>query len=113
MRRLRLTAATVLAFLGLGCASNEHTLESTEHMNIEELTALCEDLKMRANMDCEWNMRDQQSGMAERQTWEINCRARRDSARRSYDNVCQPWRLQSRPVGVHIDEFHGQRRTGE
>ena len=65
----------------------------------EQASALCEDLQMRANMDCEWNMREQQSSVNNQQTWEINCRARRDSARRSFDNVCQPWRLQPDAAG--------------
>lgn len=77
----------------VGCASREHTLESTSHMTRNELLALCQDLQMRANMDCLWNMEEQQSSVADRQTWEINCRARRDSARESLDNVCQPSRF--------------------
>ena len=76
-----------------GCANKVHTLESTAHMTRNELVALCEDLEMRATMDCEWNMQQQQSAVADRQTWEINCRARRDSARESFDNVCQSSRF--------------------
>jgi hypothetical protein len=99
MSRSRLFVATACASLAIGCASNEHTLESTADMSVEELSALCEDLQMRASMDCEWNMREQQSNVSDRQTWEINCRARQDSARRSFDNVCQPWRLQPDAAG--------------
>ena len=94
MDSLRLSLIAAVVSLVTGCASNEHTLESTQHMSAEELAGLCEDLQMRADMNCEWNMREQQSTVTNRQTWEINCRARRDSARRSFDNVCQPWRLQ-------------------
>ena len=71
-----------------GCAENLHTLESTSDMSREELAALCADLEQRANQDCNWNVLQQQSTMQDRQTWEVNCQARRDSARRSYDNVC-------------------------
>ena len=99
MGRSPVFVVTLAASLIAGCASNEHTLESTEDMSVQELTALCEDLQMRANMDCEWNMREQQSSVNNQQTWEINCRARRDSARRSFDNVCQPWRLQPDAAG--------------
>ncbi len=84
----------VLPVLLCACSQNLHTIESTEHLSQQELAALCEDLRMRADMDCQWNMREQQSSVSDQQTWEINCRSRRDSARRSYDNVCQSWRLQ-------------------
>jgi hypothetical protein len=93
----RLTTSVALFLILTGCANNEHTLESTRDLSNEELAALCEDLQMRASMDCEWNMREQQSSVNDRQTWEISCRSRRDSARRSFDNVCQAWRF--RPEG--------------
>lgn len=80
------------------CASRAHTLESTQDMNRNELLALCEDLRMRAEFDCRWNIEERQSSVANQQTWEINCRARRDSARESYDNVCQASRLRAPEV---------------
>ena len=64
-----------------GCAAGAHTLESTNNLTRNELLALCEDLQMRANMECRWNMEARQSSVTDQQTWEINCRARRDSAR--------------------------------
>ena len=76
-----------------GCASRAHTLESTNNLTRNELLALCEDLQMRASMDCRWNMEERQSSVTDQQTWEINCRARRDSARESFDNVCMPSRF--------------------
>jgi hypothetical protein len=93
-----LLAAAVLC----GCATH-HTLESTENLSDRELAALCADLKMRADMDCRWNMQEQQSSVPNQQTWEINCRARRDSARESFDNVCSQPRLeqQPKPPGDH------------
>jgi hypothetical protein len=95
MRQTWLSAA--LPVLLCACSQNPHTIESTQHLSQEELAALCEDLRMRADMDCLWNMKEQQSSVANQQTWEINCRARRDSARESYDNVCQGWRFQPQP----------------
>ena len=86
-----------LPVLLCACSPNLHTIESTEHLSQEELGALCEDLRMRADMDCQWNMKEQQSSVTNQTTWEINCRARRDAARGSYDNVCQAWRLQPQP----------------
>lgn len=62
-------------------------------MTRNELLALCDDLQMRATMDCEWNIEERQSAVTDQQTWEINCRARRDSARESFDNVCLPSRF--------------------
>lgn len=87
MTRTQATGIFLVAFLA-GCASNVHTLESTKDMNRNELVALCTDLQMRADQDCSWNMREQQSSVPNQQTWEINCRARRDSARQSFENVC-------------------------
>ena len=92
----------VIAILG-GCASRPHTLESTSNLTRNELLALCEDLQMRATMDCRWNMEEQQSSVTDRQTWEINCRARRDSARESFDNVCMPSRF-SDPESIRQKE---------
>lgn len=89
-------AATILAAVAAGCASGVHTLENTSHMSREQLAALCADLEMRARQDCEWNMRDQQSAVQDIQTWEVNCRARRDSARESFENVCLDSRLKER-----------------
>lgn len=80
------------------CASRAHTLESTKDLSRNELLALCEDLRMRAEFDCEWNMKERQSSVSEQQTWEINCRARRDSARESFDNVCQASRFRAPEV---------------
>ena len=79
------------------CGQTVHTIENTEHLSQAELMTLCEDLRMRADMDCQWNMREQQSTLENQQTWEVNCRARRDSARESLDTVCQPWRFQPQP----------------
>lgn len=87
----------LLPVLLCACSQNLHTVENTEHLSQAELVTLCEDLRMRADMDCQWNMRDQQSTLANQQTWEVNCRARRDSARESLDNACQPWRFQPQP----------------
>ena len=91
-RLVRLTLPLLLA----GCMNQAHTLESTSHMSREELSRLCADLEARAAQDCEWNMRDQQSGIQDIQTWEVNCRARRDSARESYENVCMDERTAPR-----------------
>ena len=66
-------------------------------MSREELTALCVDLEIRANQDCEWNMRDQQSEVTDQLTWELGCRTRRDYARDSYDNVCHPANITRAP----------------
>jgi hypothetical protein len=91
---LSLAPALIAAVTISGCA-NPHTLESTESMSDADLSALCADLQMRADMNCEWDMKQQQSSIPDQQTWEINCRARRDSARDSFDNVCmQPRVLQ-------------------
>ena len=95
MRRQWLSAALPL-FL-CACTQTPHTVENTKHLSQAELAELCEDLRMRAAMDCEWNMREQQSSVANQQTWEINCRARRESAQRSYDSACESWRLQPQP----------------
>lgn len=86
-------ALLVLLVMACGCASREHTLENTSHLTRNELLALCDDLQMRATMDCEWNIEERQSAVTDQQTWEINCRARRDSARESFDNVCLPSRF--------------------
>lgn len=87
---------TFLVFSALlavtGCARH-HTLESTAHMTRSELLRLCEDLRVRAEQDCRWNVEEQQSSISNRQTWEINCMARRDSARESFENVCHPSRF--------------------
>jgi hypothetical protein len=89
LRLLLRTLATVIASTLLAaCADNLHTLENTSDLSRGELIALCEDLEMRASQDCSWNMQQQQSRLENQQTWEVNCRARRDSARRSYENVC-------------------------
>jgi len=87
---LRRWLIAACASLPMACTSHVHTLENTKHLSHAELAALCADLDMRATQDCEWNMREQQSRIPDQQTWEVNCRARRDSARESYDNVCTP-----------------------
>jgi hypothetical protein len=84
---LPLAGAMIVALLS-GCTQNVHTFENTADMTSDELFALCQDLEMRASQDCAWNLRQQQSSLENRQTWEVNCLARRDSARRSYENVC-------------------------
>lgn len=96
MRRISilLGMAAVLS----GCASRVHTLESTQHLSRNELLALCEDLAMRAEQECQWSIEQRQSDLSNQQTWEINCRARRDSARESYDNVCQSSRVRTPEV---------------
>ena len=82
-------AASLLTVIFLaGCVNNVHTLENTQSMSREELASLCEDLSMRAEQDCRWNMQQQQSSIPDQQTWEVNCRARRNSARQSFENVC-------------------------
>lgn len=86
-----------------GCANRVHTLDSTSNMTRNELFALCEDLQMRADLDCRWNVEERQSSVTDQQTWEINCRARRDSARESFDNVCQASRFRA-PEVVRKDE---------
>ena len=98
----RILILIVIAVLS-GCASRPHTLESTSNLTRNELLALCEDLQMRATMDCRWNIEEQQSSVTDRQTWEINCRARRDSARESFDNVCMPSRF-SDPESIRQKE---------
>ncbi len=85
----RIFALLALTVILSACASRVHTLKSTQHLSRNELVALCEDLTMRAKQDCQWNIKQRQSDLSNQQTWEINCRARRDSARESYDNVCQ------------------------
>ena len=87
MQRIQFTTLALAALLA-GCASRLHTLENTRDLSRDEMQALCADLEMRADMDCRWNMKEQQSTLADQQTWEINCRARRDSARQSFENVC-------------------------
>ncbi len=96
----------LVSALVCGCAPQTHTLESTGRMTRNELLALCEDLQMRANMDCRWNMEERQSTVPNQQTWEINCRARRESARESFDNVCQPSRFRDAEI-VRDDEATG------
>ena len=81
-----------------GCAPRTLTLESTSNLTRNELLALCEDLQMRANMDCRWNLVERQSSVMDQQTWEINCRSRRDSARESFDNICQPLQLRQAEI---------------
>jgi hypothetical protein len=88
-----LATTGIAALLLVSACSRVHTLESTAHMNRSELIELCRDLKLRANMDCRWNAEEQQSSIEDRQSWEIGCEARRESARDSYDNVCLPSRL--------------------
>jgi hypothetical protein len=92
-------AGTLPAFLVLvwmsGCSSQVHTLENTSHLSRNELIELCADLEMRATQDCQWNMQERQSSLADQQTWEVNCRARRDSARESFENVCLDSRTRS------------------
>lgn len=53
---------------------------------------------MRAEQECQWSIEQRQSDLSNQQTWEINCRARRDSARESYDNVCQSSRVRTPEV---------------
>jgi len=93
------TLVLFLAILPAACSHHPHTLENTAHLTPAELASLCNDLKMRAAMDCEWNMREQQSTVDNQQSWEINCRARRDSARESFDNICEASRLQDEDGG--------------
>ena len=88
--------AIACAFVAVSGCARTHTIESTAHMNRSELLRLCEDLRVRAEMDCQWNMEEQQSSVSNQQTWEINCMARRDSARESFDNVCHPSRFGGR-----------------
>jgi hypothetical protein len=83
------TTGILTGFLVAAC-SHVHTVENTAHMNRSELIELCRDLRLRANMDCRWNAAEQQSSIEDRQSWEIGCEARRESARESYDNVCLP-----------------------
>ncbi|MDG2375190.1 MAG: hypothetical protein P8M18_02455 [Woeseiaceae bacterium] len=94
----RISALIVLTVILGACAGRVHTLESTQHLSRNELLALCEDLAMRAEQDCQWNIEQRQSDLSNQQTWEINCRARRDSARESYDNVCQSSRFRAPDV---------------
>ena len=97
----RVLACSALALAIAGCART-HTIESTAHMNRSELLRLCEDLRLRAEMDCQWNMEEQQSSIGNQQTWEINCMARRDSARESFDNVCHPSRFSGQAAPVEL-----------
>ena len=94
--RPRWLSAT-LSILLCACGQTLHTVENTGHLSQAELAALCEDLRMRASMDCQWNMREQQSTLENQQTWEVNCRARRDFARDSFDNACESWRFLGQP----------------
>jgi hypothetical protein len=94
-----LPVAALVAVLA-GCAETTHTLENTSNLTREELVALCADLEMRAKQDCTWNVQQQPSSMENRQTWEVNCQARRDSARRSYENVCLDGRTELPEVDV-------------
>ena len=94
----RISALLALAAILGACAGRVHTLESTQHLSRNELLALCEDLAMRAEQDCQWNIEQRQSDLSNQQTWEINCRARRDSATESYDNVCQSSRFRTPEV---------------
>jgi len=98
----KILLTVILAFVS-GCANRAHTLDSTSDMTRNELLALCEDLRMRADLDCRWNVEERQSSVTDLQTWEINCRARRDSARESFDNVCQASRIRA-PEIVREDE---------
>ena len=91
--QFRIAALVLLAANLLNACSSVHTLESTAHLNRSELLALCADLELRANMDCQWNAEERQSSIEDRQTWEIGCMARRESARDSFDNVCHPSRF--------------------
>ena len=95
----RTAVCFVIAIAVLGCAST-HTIESTAHMTRSELLRLCDDLRMRAEMDCRWNVEEQQSSIGNQQTWEINCMARRESARESFDNVCHPSRFSDQTAPV-------------
>ena len=94
----RVLALLTLAAIMNACASRVHTLESTQNLSRNELLAMCEDLAVRAEQDCQWNIEQRQSDLSNQQTWEINCRARRDSARESYDNVCQSSRFRTSAV---------------
>ena len=97
-----LSVAALAAVLA-GCADTTHTLENTSNLTREELVALCADLEMRAKQDCTWNVQQQPSSMENRQTWEVNCQARRDSARRSYDNVCLDGRTELPEMNARPD----------
>jgi len=88
IRRLRPSA--LLTMIALAGCSQLHTPESTADLTTEELAALCADLEIRASQQCRWDRQDESVPVTDRQTWEINCEARRDAARQSYDNVCQP-----------------------
>jgi hypothetical protein len=98
-RTLTLIVAGTIA----GCASSVYTLESTADMSRTELAELCADLEIRSNQDCRWNIEQQQSSVQNQQTWEINCRSRRDFARDSLDNVCHPARFQDPNQGTEED----------
>lgn len=103
-----LLLVAIVAILS-ACSSRAHTLESTGDLTRNELLALCEDLRMRADLDCRWNIEQRQSSVTNQQTWEINCRARRDSARESYDNVCQESRFRAPEVVRGEDELSPRR----
>lgn len=75
-------------FLTLAACAGGHTLENTQNMNGAELAALCDDLRMRATQECRWNTQQPPTSIENRQTWEINCQARRESAQKSYDEIC-------------------------
>ena len=83
-------AIAALACGMAGCASHIHTIDNTRHLSTAEVDALCADLGTRANLDCQWNMESRPSEVTDQQTWEINCRSRRDVAQQSFDNVCNP-----------------------
>jgi hypothetical protein len=89
---LRQLALSIVPLV-LGACAQVHTLENTAHLTRSELLRICEDLRIRAEQDCQWNVEEQQSSLGNRQTWEINCMARRDSARESFENVCHPSRF--------------------
>jgi uncharacterized protein YceK len=91
--QFRIAVLVLLVASLLNACGSVHTLESTAHLNRSELLALCADLELRANMDCQWNAEERQSSIEDRQTWEIGCMARRESARDSFDNVCHPSRF--------------------
>jgi len=80
----------VLTLIGLAGCTQLHTLENTGDLTTEQLAALCADLQVRASQECRWDRQDESVAVTDRQSWEINCEARRDAARQSYDNVCQP-----------------------
>lgn len=94
LKSARVCGSLLSMLAGIAGCAHVHTLESTKDLSREELAALCADLELRANQDCRWDRQDQTVTVTDRQTWEINCLARRDSARESYDNICQPPRYE-------------------